>query len=79
MLLLMLFIDWNRQITENDRIVMAFVSLSYIQVFFSTEASILLNSTISLGTESRLSPKLVNSMSSGVPVPSLGHLFPTLE
>ena len=26
-----------------------------------------------------VSPKLVNNMSSGVPVPSLGHLFPTLE
>ena len=36
-------------------------------------------STISLGTESRVSPKLVNNMSSGVPGPSLGHLFPKLE
>ena len=37
------------------------------------------SSAIPLGTESRLSPKLVNSMSSGVPVPSLGHLFLKLE
>ena len=37
------------------------------------------NSTISLGTESRVSPKLVNNMSSRVPGPSLGHLFPKLE
>ena len=39
----------------------------------------MLISTISLGTESRLSPKLLNNMSSWVPVPSLGHLFPKLE
>ena len=36
-------------------------------------------STNPLGSESRLSPKLVKTMSSGVPVPSLGHLFPKLE
>ena len=35
--------------------------------------------TIPLGTESRVSPKLVNNMSSRVPGPSLGHLFPKLE
>ena len=36
-------------------------------------------STNPVGSESRLSPKLVKTMSLGVPVPSLGHLFPKLE
>ena len=36
-------------------------------------------STNSLGSESRVSPKLVKTMSSGVPEPSLGHLFSKLE
>ena len=39
----------------------------------------LLISTNPLGSESRVSPKLVKTMSSGVPVPSLGHLFSKLE
>ena len=36
-------------------------------------------STNPLGEESRLLPKFVKIMYSGVSVPSLGHLFPTLE
>ena len=52
-------------------------TLKNVRIIF--KKAILYTSTISLGTESRLSPKLVNNMSSGVPVPSLGHLFSKLE
>ena len=40
---------------------------------------VLYTSTNPLGSESKLSPKFVKIMSSAVPVPRLGHLFPKLE
>ena len=50
-----------------------------VQNEFIIVACMFFINTIPLGTESRVSPKLVNNMSSRVPGPSLGHLFPKLE
>ena len=43
------------------------------------QANRLFNSAISFTINQIATPKLVNNMSSGIPGPSLGNLFPKLE
>ena len=63
-------------VTNKQTNIVFMISLS---TFFYFCHNILFTSTNPLGSESRVSPKLVKTMSSSVPVPSLGHLFQKLE